>query len=93
MGFEERSSSFDFQVALQDWSKRQNPPKLAPEEAQGPSPHLKPGRDFSLKAGETLNIKIGGTSTKKKAPPGGTGPGLGGGAFLLPPPPPPPARN
>ncbi|ORY55548.1 adaptin ear-binding coat-associated protein 1 NECAP-1 [Leucosporidium creatinivorum] len=95
MGFPERSESFDFNVALQDWSKRQTPAPL--DTPAGPSPHLPkgPARDFSLKPGETLNIKIGGSSTKKKAAEGSLtgGAGLGAGGFLLPPPPPPAPRG
>ncbi|GAA6029964.1 hypothetical protein JCM8097_009191 [Rhodosporidiobolus ruineniae] len=99
MGFPERTESFDFNVALQDWSKRQNPPKALssssdPSASSGPSPHLPAGgsRDFSLKEGETFSIRLGGASTKKKAPaPSAGGGGLGG--FKLAPPPPPPARR
>ncbi|GAA5850698.1 hypothetical protein JCM8547_009062 [Rhodosporidiobolus lusitaniae] len=103
MGFPERSESFDFNVALQDWSKRQTPPSASslsssssdPSATTGPSPHLPPGgsRDFRLKAGETLSIKLGGQSVKKKAPSPGGGGGAGLGAFKLAPPPPPPARK
>ena len=69
--------------------RRQTPAPLAL--ATGVSPHQPPpGRDFSLKAGETLNIKIGGgSSTKKKA----TTTASTGTGFLLPPPPPPAPRN
>ncbi|KAK4046009.1 hypothetical protein OIV83_006444 [Microbotryomycetes sp. JL201] len=101
MGFPERTESFDFNVALQDWSKRQNPPavsNLSVSSSLGPSPHLPKGgsRDFSLKPGETLNIKLGGASTKKKANEGnlmGSDTSAGGSSFLLPPPPPPPNRS
>ncbi|GAA5826210.1 hypothetical protein JCM11251_007210 [Rhodosporidiobolus azoricus] len=99
MGFPERTESFDFNVALQDWSKRQSPPKLLstssdPSASKGPSPHLPQGqsRDFSLKEGETFSIRLGGTSTKKKAAPSPVG-GAGLGAFKLAPPPPPPSRG
>ncbi|GAA5965723.1 hypothetical protein JCM8115_000898 [Rhodotorula mucilaginosa] len=115
MGFPERTESFDFNVALQvrtssgDWSKRQNPPKLVPEapssrstgSASSSSAALVPSQDFTLKAGETISIKLGGVSTKKKVDPaasktGGAGGGLGGGGlggFMLPPPPPAPPRG
>ncbi|KAK4046525.1 hypothetical protein OIO90_006537 [Microbotryomycetes sp. JL221] len=103
MGFPERTESFDFNVALQDWSKRQHPPAaLASNETSstGPSPHIPAGgsKDFSLKPGETLNIKIGGSSTKKKVSEGNLmgsdqTSSIGGGSFLLPPPPPPPTRG
>ncbi|BGO88870.1 hypothetical protein NBRC10512_002226 [Rhodotorula toruloides] len=100
MGFPERTESFDFNVALQDWTKRQTPPKLVPDapsssssSSSTPSAPAQPSRDFSLKAGETISIKLGGMSTKKKAdkPANGAGGGLGG--FMLPPPPPPPSRG
>ncbi|GAA5972596.1 hypothetical protein JCM21900_001332 [Sporobolomyces salmonicolor] len=100
MGFPERTESFDFNVALQDWSKRQNPPKLtAPASSSSSSdtsPHLPSSgaRDFSLKEGETISIKLGGASAIKKRPAGqGAGEGVGGlGGFKLAPPPPPPPR-
>ncbi|BGP13209.1 hypothetical protein JCM10213_000212 [Rhodosporidiobolus nylandii] len=99
MGFPERTESFDFNVALQDWSKRQNPPSLSssvdPSASTGPSPHIPAGgsRDFSLKEGETFSIKLGGASTKKKAPAPSGGGGAGLGAFKLAPPPPAPPKG
>ncbi|SGZ05970.1 BQ5605_C031g10905 [Microbotryum silenes-dioicae] len=97
MGFPERSESFDFNVALQDWSKRQTPPQLASpttsSDTSSKAPKA-PSKDFSLKEGEVLSIKFGGLSTKKKATANENGLGLGGGGgFLLPPPPPPPSRR
>jgi len=99
MGFLERSDSFDFNVALQDytkrWRARMNPPEA---EADTPSPHLPAGpkKDYSLKDGQTFSITIPGRSkgTQSNVLPdlfgsgsGNTG-GGGGGAFpLLPPPP------
>ncbi|KAF9652909.1 adaptin ear-binding coat-associated protein 1 NECAP-1 [Thelephora ganbajun] len=99
MGFLERSDSFDFNVALQDytkrWRARMNPPEA---EAEKPSPHLPAGpkKDYSLKDGQTFSISIPG-KTKSTQPKGvsdlfGSGSsnsgGGGGGAFpLLPPPP------
>ncbi|GAA6062287.1 hypothetical protein JCM10212_004375 [Sporobolomyces blumeae] len=109
MGFPERTESFDFNVALQDWSKRQNPPKLsATPTGSSASPHLPSGgsRDFSLKQGETIQIRLGGQSAIKKkngdgganllgggSTGGGGGGGAGLGAFKLAPPPPPPPRG
>ncbi|KAF9792826.1 hypothetical protein BJ322DRAFT_1031572 [Thelephora terrestris] len=101
MGFLERSDSFDFNVALQDytkrWRARMNPPEA---EELTPSPHLPAGpkKDFSLKDGQTFTITIPGKtkSTQSNALPdlfGSTssntsGGGASGGAFpLLPPPP------
>ncbi|KAJ9475745.1 Adaptin ear-binding coat-associated protein [Pseudozyma hubeiensis] len=77
MGFQDRSDSFDFNVALQDWTKRQ---KAAANRASdpsndddstliddGPSPHLPTGpkKDFSLKEGETFAIKLPGGGGRK----------------------------
>ncbi|MBW0566949.1 hypothetical protein O181_106664 [Austropuccinia psidii MF-1] len=75
MGFPDRSDSFDFNVSLQDWAKRQR----VSENSTGSSssPHIPPGpkRDFSLKEGQTISINIGGRSTgqaTKKNPPSNT---------------------
>jgi len=89
-----------------DWSKRQSPPKLTASGSGGAtsSPHLPAGksRDFSLKEGETISIKLGGNSAIKKKQEsdltglGGGGSGsLGGGlgGFKLAPPPPAPPRG
>ncbi|KAF7363847.1 DUF1681 domain-containing protein [Mycena sanguinolenta] len=69
MGFQERSDSFDFNVALQDYTKRQkaalNPPTVSDE----PSPHIPAGpkKDYSLKEGQTFSISIPGRANKDKA--------------------------
>ncbi|GAA5979217.1 hypothetical protein JCM10908_002842 [Rhodotorula pacifica] len=83
-----------------DWSKRQNPPKLVPElpsssssSSTSSSASAQPSQDFSLKAGETISIKLGGLSTKKKADPAKSAGGGGLGGFMLPPPPPAPPRG
>ncbi|KAF8720577.1 hypothetical protein AX14_010921 [Amanita brunnescens Koide BX004] len=65
MGFMERSESFDFNVALQDYSKRfrakQDPLTQADQapasEASGPK------KDYSLKEGQTFSIKLPGRNT------------------------------
>ncbi|SCV72794.1 BQ2448_4331 [Microbotryum intermedium] len=97
MGFPERSESFDFNVALQDWSKRQTPPKApSPTTSTSSQSSTAPtalSKDFSLKEGEVLSIKFGGISTKKKATTTNESGLGGGGGFLLPPPPPPPGRR
>ncbi|THV07803.1 adaptin ear-binding coat-associated protein 1 NECAP-1 [Dendrothele bispora CBS 962.96] len=69
MGFAERTDSFDFNVALQDYTKRwktaQNP--STPEDSEStPSPHVPAGpkKDYSLKEGQTFSINIPG---RKKA--------------------------
>ncbi|SNX86899.1 uncharacterized protein MEPE_05608 [Melanopsichium pennsylvanicum] len=102
MGFQDRSDSFDFNVALQDWTKRQ---KAAANRAadpsandnaslldDGPSPHLPTGikKDFSLKEGETFAIKLPGGGGRKIAPASSLSSsslgGYGGGPLLPPPP-------
>ncbi|THH30748.1 hypothetical protein EUX98_g3439 [Antrodiella citrinella] len=63
MGFLERTDSFDFNVALQDytkrWKARQNPQNA---EEDTPSPHIPAGpkKDYSLKEGQTFSINIPG---------------------------------
>jgi len=98
VGFTERTESFDFNVALQDYTKRQkallNP--ISPTEDSDPntpSPHLPAGpkKDYSLQPGQTFSINIphgvkkaGGSGILRS---GGGGSGGGGGFPLLPPPP------
>ncbi|KAJ7256471.1 adaptin ear-binding coat-associated protein 1 NECAP-1 [Mycena haematopus] len=73
MGFQERTDSFDFNVALQDYTKRQkaalNPATVSDE----PSPHIPAGpkKDYSLKEGQTFSISIPGRANKDKAATGG----------------------
>ncbi|KAJ7864829.1 adaptin ear-binding coat-associated protein 1 [Mycena olivaceomarginata] len=69
MGFQERTDSFDFNVALQDYTKRQKAalnPALPSDE---PSPHIPAGpkKDYSLKEGQTFSISIPGRANKDKA--------------------------
>ncbi|TRM56252.1 hypothetical protein BD626DRAFT_576021 [Schizophyllum amplum] len=67
--FAERTDSFDFNVALQDYTKRWKARKEPPTEDE-PSPHVPTGpkKDYSLKEGQTFSISIPGrsktTSTK-----------------------------
>ncbi|KAF5373620.1 hypothetical protein D9758_000871 [Tetrapyrgos nigripes] len=69
MGFAERTDSFDFNVALQDYTKRwkaaQNPSPHDDPETDSQSPHVSAGpkKDYSLKEGQTFSISIPG---KKK---------------------------
>ncbi|KAF9066323.1 adaptin ear-binding coat-associated protein 1 NECAP-1 [Rhodocollybia butyracea] len=106
MGFIERTDSFDFNVALQDYTKRwrasQNPSESS-ETSDQPSPHIPvgPKKDFSLKEGQTFSIAIPGKP--KKATETGTssdllgsssttsGSGSGGGGGGVPLLPPPPS--
>ncbi|KAF5387594.1 hypothetical protein D9757_006523 [Collybiopsis confluens] len=102
MGFIERTDSFDFNVALQDYTKRWRASKNPTESSEGgddnSSPHIPTGpkKDFSLKEGQTFSIAIPG----KKKPASesvtsdlfGTANSTstvsgGGGVPLLPPPP------
>ena len=96
LGFLERSESFDFNVALQDWSKRELTPSLSSStstSSSSTSSTSKPTRDFSLKPGETMKIQVGtksgsssssgnNASVKESVVPNS------GRSFLLPPPPP-----
>ncbi|KAH8099596.1 hypothetical protein BXZ70DRAFT_1008997 [Cristinia sonorae] len=70
MGFLERTDSFDFNVALQDYTKRwralQNPQSA---EENKPSPHVPAGpkKDYSLKDGQTFSINIPGRKSNNSA--------------------------
>ncbi|KAL1676992.1 hypothetical protein EV122DRAFT_279562 [Schizophyllum commune] len=97
LGFAERTDSFDFNVALQDYTKRWKARKEPPAEGE-PSPHLPTGpkKDYSLKEGQTFSISIPGRNKPAASKSsgtnllggGGSSGGGGGGAFpLLPPPP------
>ncbi|KAH9464129.1 hypothetical protein MJO28_002238 [Puccinia striiformis f. sp. tritici] len=99
MGFPERSDSFDFNVALQDWTKRQKNTQKREEVDEGPSPHIPSGpkRDFSLKEGQTISISFGG-GTSNRSSSSSLKKSSGSTASdslvppLLPPPPPPPRK-
>ncbi|KAI9446703.1 adaptin ear-binding coat-associated protein 1 [Lactarius indigo] len=69
MGFAERSDSFDFNVALQDYTKRwkaRTSPSSSSVDEDTPSPHIPPGpkKDYSLKEGQTFSISIPGRGGK-----------------------------
>ncbi|EJU00768.1 adaptin ear-binding coat-associated protein 1 NECAP-1 [Dacryopinax primogenitus] len=86
VGFEERTESFDFNVALQDYVKRAkaatDPTSTIVAAVHEPPP------DFSLKEGQTMTIKIPGKDGRKTAgTSASTSGGIGGGFGLLPPPP------
>ncbi|KAJ7149349.1 adaptin ear-binding coat-associated protein 1 [Mycena filopes] len=86
MGFQERSDSFDFNVALQDYTKRHkaalNP---SSSDAPAPSPHIPAGpkKDYSLKEGQTFSINIPGRANRTQATTTTSTSGGGGGANLL----------
>ncbi|CAG8571513.1 738_t:CDS:2 [Funneliformis mosseae] len=61
MGFQERSEAFDFQVALQDHIKHL---KIEKEVADAKNASQEPKKDYSLKEGQTINIKIGNHNTR-----------------------------
>ncbi|EXX79866.1 hypothetical protein RirG_001500 [Rhizophagus irregularis DAOM 197198w] len=62
MGFQERSEAFDFQVALQDHVKHL---KIEKESAEYSKKALEqPKRDYSLKEGQTIRLKIGNHNTR-----------------------------
>ncbi|PCH37713.1 adaptin ear-binding coat-associated protein 1 NECAP-1 [Wolfiporia cocos MD-104 SS10] len=105
MGFLERTDSFDFNVTLQDytkrWKARMNPQD---ETTSSPSPHVPAGpkKDYSLKEGQTFSISIPGrpkatsSTTTNLLGSGSTSSSSssGGLAFpLLPPPPSAPKRS
>ncbi|KAI8989738.1 hypothetical protein BD414DRAFT_459843 [Trametes punicea] len=104
MGFLERTDSFDFNVALQDYTKRWRA-RMNPSEAplDQPSPHMPAGpkKDYTLKEGQTFSISIPGkskpSSTISSTPNllgGGSESSNGGGVPpLLPPPPSAPRRR
>jgi len=62
LGFAERSDSFDFNVALQDYTKRQKALLNPQTDAEEPSPHVPTGpkKDYTLKEGQTFSINIPG---------------------------------
>ncbi|KAG1778487.1 hypothetical protein EV702DRAFT_1093561 [Suillus placidus] len=97
MGFAERTDSFDFNVALQDYTKRLKAALSPPSPSEEtPSPHIPAGpkKDYSLKEGQTFSISIPGKASKLSTPgtsllgssTQSTG-NSGGGVPLLPPPP------
>jgi len=62
LGFVERSDSFDFNVSLQDYTKRQKALLNPVTDSAQPSPHIPTGprKDYSLKEGQTFSISIPG---------------------------------
>ncbi|KAI0780619.1 adaptin ear-binding coat-associated protein 1 NECAP-1 [Trametes elegans] len=108
MGFLERTDSFDFNVALQDYTKRWRAMKNPEAQADQPSPHVPAGpkKDYTLKEGQTFSISIPGRAKASSPLPSSSGPNLLGGSSgksgasagggipaLLPPPPSAPRRR
>lgn len=88
--FAERSQSFDFTVALQDWTRRRKSALAGSVEtdpaAPSHSPHLPTGpkQNFSLQDGETIHISIPGQRTASHRDASET---TATSRFVLPPPP------
>ncbi|KAH8826865.1 adaptin ear-binding coat-associated protein 1 [Flagelloscypha sp. PMI_526] len=104
MGFAERGDSFDFNVAIQDYTKRWKVKMNPPEEEEEAAPvSTGPKKDYSLKEGQTFSISIPGRSKPKPSTTTGdlfgdstsssSSSGLGGFSGLLPPPPSAPKRT
>ncbi|KAF9469226.1 hypothetical protein BDZ94DRAFT_1279168 [Collybia nuda] len=103
LGFAERTDSFDFNVALQDYTKRFKAVLNVQADSDEPSPHIPAGpkKDYSLKEGQTFSIAIPGrnkpsTSTNLFGSTSGVSSeisSVGGGVPLLPPPPSAPRRR
>ncbi|KAL5529489.1 hypothetical protein ACEPAG_5474 [Sanghuangporus baumii] len=96
MGFAERTDSFDFNVSLQDYTKRYfarlNPPSPTTESEAPKS--TGPKKDYSLKEGQTFSISIPGRNKSGAKGKGdllgsssGSSTASGGSVPLLPPPP------
>jgi len=101
MGYAERSDSFDFNVAIQDYTKRAkaalNPPSPTIDK---PSVPAGPKKDYTLKEGQTFSINIPGRDKKPTtgasllgSSSGSSSFSTGGGVPLLPPPPSAPKRR
>jgi hypothetical protein len=71
MGFEERSEAFDFSIALQDARRvlgfEAKPTSNAARASSSKENSIQdePKRDFSLKAGETISINLGGLKGRR----------------------------
>jgi hypothetical protein len=73
MGFEERSEAFDFSIALQDarrvlgFDTKANNAPLSSRSSKTPAAPVaeEAKRDFSLKAGETISINLGGLKGRR----------------------------
>lgn len=94
ISFRERSESFDFNVALQDWTRRYKaahapraeptPTSTATEAAPAAPPQ--PQEDYSLKEGETISISLPALSRREGSAYGGAADTVSRPGFVLPPP-------
>ena len=80
IGFSDRGDSFDFNVALQDFFKKEKVEEELQKEMEAPTPAL----DLGFKAGQTIKINIGSSTGEQKARPK---PKVSGNIGILPPPP------
>ncbi|VUC34619.1 unnamed protein product [Clonostachys rosea] len=64
IGFEDRSESFDFGVALQE--ARRGLGWEGPQALTGPAKKDEPEKDYSLKEGETITVNIGNTGIGRR---------------------------
>ncbi|KZS89993.1 adaptin ear-binding coat-associated protein 1 NECAP-1, partial [Sistotremastrum niveocremeum HHB9708] len=89
IGFAERSESFDFNVALQDYTKRFKAAKNPEAAVDSASPHIPTGPkvDYSLKEGQTFSISIPGRGSSSNSTPKSSSQSSGASIPLLPPPP------
>ncbi|KAI9299340.1 hypothetical protein BJ944DRAFT_54007, partial [Cunninghamella echinulata] len=67
MGFQERSDAFDFNVALQDFTKQIRAEKRSEQNAK--EPDNTPKKDYSLKEGQTISINIGNVGKRSRPRP------------------------
>jgi len=71
IGFPERPEAFDFNVALQDFTKREkarlNPVYSSDETTESPHIPAGPKKDYSLKEGQTFSISIPGKPANKSS--------------------------
>jgi len=88
IGFLERAQSFDFNVALADYTKRWRKAKEPQEETTSPHIPAGPKKDFSLKEGQTFSINIPGKASDGSTKSSKLAAGGRGLVPLLPPPPP-----
>ncbi|KAI8090054.1 adaptin ear-binding coat-associated protein 1 [Halteromyces radiatus] len=87
MGFQERSDAFDFNVALQDFTKQINAEKQSERRAK--EVDNTPKKDYSLKDGQTINISIGNVGKRSRTRPSeNPSSNFSGGMVPLIPPPP-----
>jgi len=83
IGFNTRDEAFDFKVSLQDAENEQETSARAKEFSQS----LGPDKDYSLKAGEMISVKLKNKDGKEISKKKKSKPSSSGKPFALPPPP------